>query len=94
MKNKIDNLKNNNKDIFFKADKKTNYLIFCFKYLFESAKILFHSFENSRINFYFDLEQKNKNYNDIINSDYYELIKSNQNYIYKKFTKILLINFL
>ena len=86
MKNKIDNLKNNNKDIFFKADKKTNYLIFCFKYLFESAKILFHSFENSRINFYFDLEQKNKNYNDIINSDYYELIKSNQNYIYKKFT--------
>ena len=86
MKNKIYNLKNNNKDIFFKADKKTNYLIFCFKYLFESAKILFHSFENSRINFYFDLEQKNKNYNDIINSDYYELIKSNQNYIYKKFT--------
>ena len=86
MKTTIDNQKKNNKEIFLKTDSKIHFLIFCFKYLFDSANNLYNSFENSLIDFYFDLEQKNKNYNDIINSYYYELIKSNQNYLNKKFT--------
>ena len=86
VRDKLFNIKKNNKDRFLKANSKTNLLIFCYKFLFDSSNILFNSFENSRIDFYFDLEQKNKNYNDIINSNYYELIKINQNYIDKKFT--------
>ena len=86
MKTTIDNQKKNNKEIFLKTDSKIHFLIFCYKYLFDSANNLYNSFENSLIDFYFDLEQKNKNYNDIINSYYYELIKSNQNYLNKKFT--------
>ena len=86
VKDKLDTIKKNNKDRFLKSNSKTNFLIFCYKYLFDSASILYNSFENSRINFYFDLEQKTKNYKDIINSNFYELIKTNQNYIDKKFT--------
>ena len=86
VRDKLFNIKKNNKDRFLKANSKTNLLIFCYKFLFDSSNILFNSFKNSRIDFYFDLEQKNKNYNDIINSNYYELIKINQNYIDKKFT--------
>ena len=86
MKDKLDNIRMNNEERFLRTNSKTNFLIFCYKYLFNSANILFNSFENSRIDFFFDLEQKNKYYNYILNSNFYELIKTNQNYIDKKFT--------
>ena len=85
---KINNLKNKNKGYLYIANSKTNLLILCYKFLFQSANILYKSFESSRIDFNFNLEHKNIYYNEIINSKYYELINIEQKY----FNKILTTN--
>ena len=85
-KNKINSLKRINRRQLILTISKTNFIIFCSKFLFQSANILFESFESSRINFNFGLEQKNFYYNEIINSKYFELINKNQNYLNKILT--------
>ena len=85
---KINNIKTKNKGQLYIANSKTNFLILCYKFLFQSGNILFKSFESSRIDFNFNLEHKNIYYKEIINSKYYELINSEQKY----FTKILTTN--
>ena len=87
-KDKINNLKRKNKSQLILIISKTNFLIFCYKYLFQSANILYKSFESSRINFNFDLEQKDIFCNEIKNSKYFELINKDQKY----FNKILTTN--
>ena len=88
LKDKKLTLINKNKDNFITVNMKTNYLIRCYKYLFQYSKMLYKSLENSRINFNFNLEQTNIDYNKIIQSNYFELINISQNY----FDKILKTN--
>ena len=86
VKEKINNLKNKNKECLFKSNSKTNFLILCLKFLFQSGNILYKSFLGSRIDFHFNLDQKDIYLNKIRNSKYYELINENQKYFFKLLT--------
>ena len=88
IKEKINFLKAKNKGQLYISNSKTNFLILCFKFLFQSANILYKSFESSRIDFHFNLDQKSIYCNEIKNSKYYELINIKQKY----FNKILTTN--
>ena len=86
LKDKIMTIIKKNKDSLITANIKTNFLVLCYKYLFQSSKILFKSLENSRINFNYNLEQTNIDYNKIIQSNYFELINFSKNFFDKMFT--------
>ena len=85
LKDKIQLLKIHNKEKLCMSSDKTNLLIFCYKYLFQSANILYKSYENSKIDFHFDSESMDQKYDEIIKSKYYELINIAQKYINKQF---------
>ena len=91
LKDKIINNKNKIKDLKYILNSKTNFLILCLKFLFESGNFLYKAYDSSRIEFYFNLSEKKYFVDEIIKSKYYELINIEQKYFDKIFTSDTLI---
>ena len=82
-RNRITTLKNQNKDLLCLCNTKSNVLILYFKLLFEYTKIIYKSYDNSKLNFNFNLDNKINYLKKITESKYFELISNEQNYFQK-----------
>ena len=85
LKDKLSTIKNKNKDLEYLSNSKLNIIILYLKYLFEYSNILYKSYDNSKLDFNFNLDNKQKFLKKIMDSKYYELVKWDQ----KAFKKIL-----
>ena len=85
LKDKSKSLKNKNKELEYLCNTKSNIIILYFKFLFEYTNIIYKSYDNSRLDFNFNLDNKYKYLKKIMDSKYFELIKWDQ----KSFEKIL-----
>ena len=85
LKDKNKAIKNKNNEIEYLCNSKSNLIILYFKFLFEYSNILYKSYDNSKLDFNFNLDNKYKFLKKIMESKYFELIKWDP----KKFKKIL-----
>ena len=83
LKDKSKNLKNKNKELEYLCNTKSNLIILYFKYLFEYTNIIYKSYDNSRLDFNFNLDHKYKYLKKIMDSKYFELIKWDQKFFRK-----------
>ena len=86
LKDKSKNLKNKNKELEYLCNTKSNLIILYFKYLFEYTNIIYKSYDNSRLDFNFNLDHKYKYLKKIMDSKYFELIKWDQKFFQKILT--------
>ena len=85
LKDKNKTVKTKNKELEYLCNTKSNLIILYFKFLFEYANMIYKSYDNSKLNFHFNLDNKYKYLKKIMDSKYFELIKWDP----KTFTKIL-----
>ena len=79
LKDKYNSVKNKNKELEYLCNTKSNIMILYFKFLFEYTDIVYKSYDNSKVDFNFNLDSKYKFLKKIMESKYIELIKYNHN---------------
>ena len=82
--NKINSTKKNNKELECICNTKSIIIILSFKFLFEYTKIIYKSFDNSKIDFNFNLDTLSNFFTNIMKSKYFELINCEQS-IFKRY---------
>ena len=78
LKDKIKSIKIKNEELVYLCNTKSNLMILYFKFLFEYTNIIYKSYDNSKLDFNFNLDNRYKYLKKIMESKYFELIKWDQ----------------